>query len=55
MSAADVANLLFALVAYRYLPSMDTYNRLMYHIQVFVAHGMYVMLDYQVRDLRTFY
>jgi hypothetical protein len=32
----------------RYLPSVDTYNRLMYHIQVFVAHGMYVMLDYQV-------
>jgi hypothetical protein len=34
-----------------YLPNVDTYNRLMYTLQVFIANGMYVVLDYQVSTL----
>jgi hypothetical protein len=34
----------------RYLPKVDTYNRLMYVLQVFISQGMYVMLDYQVMN-----
>lgn len=33
-----------------YLPTQSTYDRLMYTIQAFIAQGMYVMLDYQVRS-----
>lgn len=32
----------------RYFPSVDTYNRLMVHLQLIIANGMYVILDYQV-------
>lgn len=36
------------LMTCRYLPRVDTYNRFMYVLQVFISQGMYVILDYQV-------
>lgn len=36
-------------LARSYLPSSSTYDRLMFAIQAFVAQGIYVVLDYQVR------